>query len=182
MAFRDDQRCCASWQDYQVGRRIDESTPMVDARLSGSRVNAIIRPWQWTGLHPFHPPAFRPTSWCPRSGGRKALTRGMMELLEAAVKARLNIIIAGGTGSGKTTLLMRFQPSSTAKGRIVTIEDAAELQLKQPRVVRLKRAPNLKEMARCASANCWSTASVCGPTGLWWAKSAVRKRWTCCRP
>src|SRR5229473_422872 len=130
----------------QVGRRVDESTPMVDARLSdGSRVNAIIPPLAVDGpilsIRRFSTDKLMP----PDLVERKALTQGMMELLEAAVKARLNIIIAGGTGSGKTTLLNALSAFINGKERIVTIEDAAELQLKQPHVARLEtRPPNLE--------------------------------------
>jgi pilus assembly protein CpaF len=130
----------------QVGRRVDESTPMVDARLSdGSRVNAIIPPLALDGpllsIRRFSQDKLMP----PDLVEKKALTAGMMELLEAAVKAKLNIIIAGGTGAGKTTLLNALSYFINPKERIVTIEDAAELQLKQPHVARLEtRPPNLE--------------------------------------
>jgi pilus assembly protein CpaF len=130
----------------QVGRRVDESTPMVDARLSdGSRVNAIIPPLALDG--PLM--SIRRFSQDKLMGAdlveRKAMTGGMLELLEAAVKAKLNIVIAGGTGSGKTTLLNALSAFINPKERIVTIEDAAELQLKQPHVARLEtRPPNLE--------------------------------------
>jgi pilus assembly protein CpaF len=130
----------------QVGRRVDESTPMVDARLSdGSRVNAIIPPLAVDGpllsIRRFSTDKLMP----PDLVERRSMTPGMMELLEAAVKAKLNIIIAGGTGSGKTTLLNALSCFISPKERIVTIEDAAELQLKQPHVARLEtRPPNLE--------------------------------------
>src|SRR5258708_3661829 len=130
----------------QVGRRVDESTPMVDARLSdGSRVNAIIPPLAVDGpllsIRRFSTDKLMP----PDLVDRRAMTPGMMELLEAAVKARMNIIIAGGTGSGKTTLLNALSAFISPKERIVTIEYAAELQLKQPHVARLEtRPPNLE--------------------------------------
>jgi pilus assembly protein CpaF len=130
----------------QVGRRVDESTPMVDARLSdGSRVNAIIPPLAIDG--PLM--SIRRFSQDKLMGAdlveKKAMTPGMLELLEAAVKAKLNIIIAGGTGAGKTTLLNALSSYINQKERIVTIEDAAELQLKQPHVARLEtRPPNLE--------------------------------------
>jgi pilus assembly protein CpaF len=130
----------------QVGRRIDESTPMVDARLvDGSRVNAIIPPLAVDGpllsIRRFSTDKLMPRDLVER----KALTPGMMELLEAAVKARLNIIISGGTGAGKTTLLNALSAFISPKERIITIEDAAELQLKQPHVARLEtRPPNLE--------------------------------------
>ena len=130
----------------QVGRRVDESNPMVDARLlDGSRVNAIIAPLAIDGpllsIRRFSQDKLMPADLVEK----KALTRGMMELLEACVKARLNIIIQGGTGSGKTTLLNALSFFIGSTERIVTIEDAAELQLKQPHVARLEtRPPNLE--------------------------------------
>jgi pilus assembly protein CpaF len=130
----------------QVGRRVDESTPMVDARLSdGSRVNAIIPPLAVDGpllsIRRFSQDKLMPNDLVER----RAMTQGMMELLEAAVKAKMNVIIAGGTGAGKTTLLNALSSFISPKERIVTIEDAAELQLKQPHVARLEtRPPNLE--------------------------------------
>ena len=130
----------------QVGRRIDESTPMVDARLlDGSRVNAIIPPLAVDGpllsIRRFSTDKLLP----PDLVQKKALTQSMMDLLEAAVRSKLNIIIAGGTGAGKTTLLNALSFFISQRERIVTIEDAAELQLKQPHVARLEtRPPNLE--------------------------------------
>src|SRR6201986_1108301 len=148
VTFRDDQHLLRIIDKIvsQVGRRIDESTPMVDARLSdGSRVNAIIPPLAVDGailsIRRFSTDKLMPADLVDR----RAMTPGMMELLEAAVKARMNVIIAGGTGSGKTTLLNALSAFISPKERIVTIEDAAELQLKQPHVARLEtRPPNLE--------------------------------------
>ena len=144
VTFRDDQHLLRIIDKIvsQVGRRIDESNPMVDARLlDGSRVNAIIPPLAVDGpllsIRRFSTDKLMP----PDLVDRKAMTKGMMELLEAAVKAKLNIIIAGGTGAGKTTLLNALSFFISPKERIVTIEDAAELQLKQPHVVRLETRP-----------------------------------------
>jgi pilus assembly protein CpaF len=146
--FRDDQHLLRIIDKIvsQVGRRIDESTPMVDARLSdGSRVNAIIPPLAIDGpvlsIRRFGTDKLMPADLVDK----RALTPGMMELLEASVRARLNIIIVGGTGAGKTTLLNALSAFIAPRERIVTIEDAAELQLKQPHVVRLEtRPPNLE--------------------------------------
>jgi pilus assembly protein CpaF len=148
VAFRDDPHLMHIIDKIvsQVGRRIDESTPMVDARLvDGSRVNAIIPPLAVDGpllsIRRFSRDRLMP----PDLVEKKAMTQGMMELLEAAVKARLNLIISGGTGAGKTTLLNALSAFISPRERIVTIEDAAELQLKQPHVARLEtRPPNLE--------------------------------------
>jgi pilus assembly protein CpaF len=130
----------------RVGRRIDESSPMVDARLpDGSRVNAIIPPLSLDG----------PVLSIRRFGVRTldmadllelgSLSPAMSELLKGTVKARLNVLVAGGTGSGKTTLLNALSAYISAEERIVTIEDAAELQLLQPHVIRLEtRPPNIE--------------------------------------
>jgi pilus assembly protein CpaF len=148
VTFRDNQHLLRIIDKIvsQVGRRVDESTPMVDARLSdGSRVNAIIPPLAVDGpllsIRRFSTDKLMPSDLVDK----RAMTPGMMELLEAAVKAKLNIIIAGGTGAGKTTLLNALSAFISPKERIVTIEDAAELQLKQPHVARLEtRPPNLE--------------------------------------
>jgi len=148
VSFRDDAHLMRIIDKIvsQVGRRIDESSPMVDARLAdGSRVNAIIPPLAVDGpllsIRRFSTDKLMP----PDLVERKTLTPGMMELLEAAVRARLNLIISGGTGAGKTTLLNALSAFISPKERIVTIEDAAELQLRQPHVVRLEtRPPNLE--------------------------------------
>ncbi len=125
-----------------VGRRIDESSPMVDARLpDGSRVNAVIPPIALDG----------PTLSIRRFGKnplkldmlvqKGAMTKDMAELLKMCVKAKMNIIISGGTGSGKTTLLNALSSYIPEDERVVTIEDAAELMLQQPHVVRLETRP-----------------------------------------
>jgi pilus assembly protein CpaF len=130
----------------RVGRRIDESSPLVDARLAdGSRVNAIIPPLALDG----------PTVSIRRFGGHKlsaqaymdngTMTKPMLDLLEACVKGKLNIMVSGGTGAGKTTLLNVLSSFLPDNERIVTIEDAAELRLKQQHVVRLEtRPPNIE--------------------------------------
>ncbi|HEY7634499.1 MAG TPA: CpaF family protein, partial [Gemmatimonadales bacterium] len=125
-----------------VGRRIDDSSPMVDARLpDGSRVNAIIRPLALDGPHL----SIRKFKRDALSGAdllrTESLTEPMLELLKAIVRARLNVLISGGTGAGKTTLLNIMSSFIPGNERIVTIEDSAELQLKQPHVVRLETRP-----------------------------------------
>ncbi len=129
-----------------LGRRLDESSPMVDARLpDGSRVNAIIEPLSIDG----------PTLTIRRFGTKRmgiedlialgSITPPVVDFLRACVEARLNILVSGGTGSGKTTLLNTLSGFIPRAERIVTIEDAAELKLNQPHVVRLEsRPPNLE--------------------------------------
>jgi pilus assembly protein CpaF len=129
-----------------VGRRVDESSPMVDARLAdGSRVNAIIPPLSLDG--PIL--SIRRFGKIPLTAddllNNNTLTPAMLELLKGIVKARLNVIISGGTGSGKTTLLNCLSSFIPEGERIITIEDAAELQLHQEHVVRLEtRPPNIE--------------------------------------
>ena len=129
-----------------VGRRIDESSPMVDARLQdGSRVNAIIPPLSIDGpvlsIRRFGADPLRMAALIEN----KALTKDIADMLQMVVNARLNILISGGTGAGKTTLLNALSAYIPENERIVTIEDSAELQLQQPHVVRLEtRPPNIE--------------------------------------
>ena len=130
----------------RVGRRVDDSSPMVDARLpDGSRVNAVLPPVAVDGpllcIRRFGRHALRGEDLV----AKLALTEGMLELLKGCVRARLNIIICGGTGSGKTTLLNAVSSYIPVDERIVTIEDAAELRLQQEHVARMEtRPPNVE--------------------------------------
>jgi pilus assembly protein CpaF len=130
----------------RIGRRVDESSPMVDARLpDGSRVNAIIPPLAIDG--PIL--SIRRFSATPLGmadiTAYKSLSPEMAQFLSALAEAKVNILISGGTGSGKTTLLNILSANIPATERVVTIEDAAELQLQQPHVVRLEtRPPNIE--------------------------------------
>lgn len=122
-----------------VGRRIDDSSPMVDARLAdGSRVNAVIPPLALDGPHLSIRKFKKDVLSAPDLLRTQTLTPAMLELLQGIVKARLNVLISGGTGAGKTTLLNMLSEAIPASERIVTIEDSAELQLRQPHVVRLE--------------------------------------------
>ena len=129
-----------------VGRRIDESSPMVDARLQdGSRVNAIIPPLSIDGpvlsIRRFGSEPLRMIALIENN----ALTKDIADMLQMVVHARLNVLISGGTGAGKTTLLNALSAFIPENERIVTIEDSAELQLQQPHVVRLEtRPPNIE--------------------------------------
>jgi len=125
-----------------VGRRVDESQPMVDARLQdGSRVNAVIRPLAVDGpLISIRKFSKQPFS-LERLIEMGSLRPQMAELLAGAVKARVSILVSGGTGSGKTTMLNALSNHISHKERLVTIEDAAELQLQQPHVGRLETRP-----------------------------------------
>ncbi len=130
----------------RVGRRVDESSPMVDARLAdGSRVNAIIPPLAIDGPCLSIRRFGREPVTARQMLENQTLTEPMLELLSAMVKGRLNILVSGGTGAGKTTLLNVLSGYIPNSDRIVTIEDAAELQLKQEHVVRLEtRPPNIE--------------------------------------
>ena len=145
VTFQDDQHLLHIIERIvsRVGRRVDESSPMVDARLpDGSRVNAIIPPLALDG----------PAMSIRRFGrdpytiddllNNGSITPEMVEFLRMIVRARLNIIVSGGTGSGKTTLLNCLTSFVPADERIVTIEDSAELTLQQPHVVRLETRPS----------------------------------------
>jgi pilus assembly protein CpaF len=126
----------------RVGRRVDESSPLVDARLpDGSRVNAAIPPVAVDGpllsIRRFGHHALKGEDLV----AKLSLTEGMLELLKGCVKARLNIVVCGGTGSGKTTLLNALSSYIPEDERIVTIEDAAELRLQQTHVARMETRP-----------------------------------------
>ena len=148
IAFKDDEHLMRVIERIvsSVGRRIDESSPMVDARLrDGSRVNAIIPPLSIDGpvlsIRRFGAEPLRMDSLIEN----KALTRDIADMLQMCVSARLNVLISGGTGAGKTTLLNALSAYIPEDERIVTIEDSAELQLQQPHVVRLEtRPPNIE--------------------------------------
>jgi len=126
----------------RVGRRIDESSPMVDARLDdGSRVNAIISPLAVDGpclsIRKFSVDPFTMADLL----NFKSITPVIQEFLEAVIKARVNVVLSGGTGSGKTTLLNAMSGYIPDTERVITIEDSAELQLQQPHIVRLETRP-----------------------------------------
>ena len=148
VAFKDDEHLMRVIERIvtSVGRRIDESSPMVDARLrDGSRVNAIIPPLSIDGpvlsIRRFGTEPLRMHMLIEH----KALTKDIADMLQMCVSARLNVLISGGTGAGKTTLLNALSAYIPEDERIVTIEDSAELQLQQPHVVRLEtRPPNIE--------------------------------------
>ncbi len=148
IVFRDDRHLMQIIERIvsTVGRRIDESSPMVDARLrDGSRVNAIIPPLAIDGpslsIRRFRTGRLGATDLVER----ESMTQPMLEFLQAAVACRLNIIVSGGTGAGKTTLLNVLSGFISNLERIVTIEDAAELMMRQRHVVRLEtRPPNIE--------------------------------------
>lgn len=125
-----------------LGRRVDESSPMVDARLAdGSRVNIVLPPLVLNGPT-ITIRRFSPQQWTLDDLiKRDSLTTAMRDLLQQAIERRLNIVVSGGTGSGKTTLLNVLSSEISAAERIITIEDAAELRLSQPHVVRLESRP-----------------------------------------
>ena len=151
------------------------------APADGSRVNAVIPPLALKG----------PNITIRKFSKRKligedlihfgSMSPDMLEFLEVAVERRANIIISGGTGSGKTTLLNVLSNFIPDDERIVTVEDAAELQLTQPNLVSLEARPPIWRQGRCTSANWSRTACVCVPTASSSASAAAARRWTCCR-
>jgi pilus assembly protein CpaF len=148
VAFNDERHLVQIVQRIagRVGRRVDETSPMVDARLAdGSRVNAIIPPLALDGtLLSIRRFGARPLL-IKDLLANKAFTPEMVNFLQACIKARVNIIISGGTGSGKTTLLNALSANIPDDERVATIEDAAELRLQQPHVVRMEtRPPNIE--------------------------------------
>jgi pilus assembly protein CpaF len=148
VVFRDDRHLMQIIERIvsAVGRRVDESSPMVDARLQdGSRVNVVIPPLALDGpsmsIRRFRTDKLGAGDLV----GRQSLTQPMLDFMKAAVFARLNVIVSGGTGAGKTTMLNVLSSFISNKERMVTIEDAAELMLRQPHVVRLEtRPPNIE--------------------------------------
>jgi pilus assembly protein CpaF len=148
LSFKDNQHLMQIIERIvsRVGRRVDESSPMVDARLpDGSRVNAIIPPLALDGACLSIRRFGRDPVTARNMIENQTLTEPMLELLSTMVKGRLNLLISGGTGAGKTTLLNVLSGYIPNVERIVTIEDAAELQLKQEHIVRLEtRAPNIE--------------------------------------
>jgi len=150
--FRDNDHIASVAQKIaaQVGRRVDESSPMVDCRLpDGSRVNIIFPPLA------IHSPCISirkfPSRRLDMAGmiANGTMTAAMGQLLEIAGRSRLNVLVSGGTGSGKTTLLNAMSQFIDHSERVVTIEDAAELQLQQPHVISLEtRLPASKALGR----------------------------------
>jgi pilus assembly protein CpaF len=166
-----------------LGRRIDEASPMVDARLpDGSRVNAIIPPLALKGpcltIRKFAKDPLTVENLIDFG----TLSPAMADLLRACVAGKLNIVVSGGTGSGKTTTLNVLSSFIPHDERIVTIEDAAELQLRQDHVVTLETRPaNIEPRVRSRFAIWYEIACGCVPIGLSLAKCAAAKRWICCR-
>ena len=168
-----------------IGRRIDDSSPIVDARLAdGSRVCAVIPPLSLIG----------PVISIRRYGKKvlssedllknETFTTGMLDFLSGCVEARLNIVISGGSGSGKTTMLNTLSRFIPEEERIITIEDTAELQLQQCHVVRLETRPiNIEGAGRHHPARPGDQHAAYAPGPHHRGRIARRRRrWTCCRP
>jgi len=168
----------------RAGRRIDESSPMVDARLpDGSRFNAIIPPLALGG----------PTVSIRRFGNRRiqmedlvqfgTMAPAMADFLVLAVQGRMNVIVSGGTGAGKTTLLNCMSRYISDSQRVVTIEETAELNLQQRDVVALEtRLPNLEGRGAVTQRDLLRNALRMRPDRIIVGEAQVRKYWKCCRP
>ena len=167
----------------QVGRRIDESSPMVDARLpDGSRVNAIIPPLSLRGptltIRKFSRDPYTMDDLIAFG----SLTPKAAQFLAACCRGKLNILITGGTGTGKTTTLNAISAFVPGDERIVTIEDAAELQLQQDHVITLEaRPPNIEGQGEIRIRELVRNSSACAPTGSSSVRSAAPRRSTCSR-
>jgi pilus assembly protein CpaF len=157
----------------RVGRRADETSPMVDARLpDGSRVNAIVPPLALQGPI-LSIRRFGVRLECADLLANATMPAPVLELLRAAVVGRINIVICGGTGAGKTTLLNTLSRFIPADERLVTIEDSAELLLQQPHVVRLEtRPPNVEAIGEVKQRDLVRNSL---------ARSAAPRPWTCCK-
>ena len=165
-----------------LGRRVDEASPLADARLpDGSRVNVIIPPLSLDGpiltVRRFRRRGFTAAELVEQG----TLTEALRAFLAGAVRARVNVLISGGTGSGKTTTLNALSAFIPDGERIVTIEDAAELRLQQPHVVRLESRPAEPRGPRRGAdprRSC-ATRCACAPTASWSGRCAAPRRWTC---
>ena len=148
IGFHDDRHLVQIIQRIagRIGRRVDETSPMVDARLAdGSRVNAVIAPLALDGALLSIRRFGKKPLLANDLVGFRAITQEMIDFLSACIKARINLVISGGTGSGKTTLLNALSSFIPEDERVATIEDAAELRLQQPHVVRMEtRAANIE--------------------------------------
>jgi pilus assembly protein CpaF len=166
-----------------VGRRVDESQPWVDARLAdGSRINAIIPPCALDGPLLSIRKFSREPLTVERLIANGALTQEMAILLGGIIKARLNLLISGGTGSGKTTLLNAVSSYIDARERIITIEDSAELQLQQMHVARMEtRPPNIEGRGAVMQRDLVRNALRMRPDRIIVGRFAAPRRSTCCR-
>jgi pilus assembly protein CpaF len=177
VTFRDDQhlRVIIDRIVSRVGRRVDEASPYVDARLpDGSRVNAIIPPLAIDGpllsIRRFAVKALTMQDFIAFN----TISEPMALVLQGVVKARLNVLISGGTGSGKTTTLNILSGFIPPDERIVTIEDSAELQLQQPHVVRLETRPHRPVKSSLRAMGCWRTVWA---IAAWGAAGSRHRRW-----
>jgi Flp pilus assembly protein, ATPase CpaF len=166
-----------------TGRRVDESSPMVDARLPlYGRINVVIPPLALDGptlsIRRFPADPLKAKDLIDHG----TLTPEMLEFLQAAVQNRCNILISGGTSSGKTTLLNILASFARPQERIVTIEDTAELNLQARHIVRLETRPGGHDgAARSTRATCCATRCACARTASSSARCAAPRRWRCCR-
>jgi pilus assembly protein CpaF len=167
----------------RVGRRVDETCPIADARLpDGSRVNIIAPPLAIDGCSISIRKFSKKTITLDVMMRQRNMSEDLGKVLKIAAACRLNVVISGGTGSGKTTMLNAMSQLIDPAERVVTIEDAAELQLQQPHVVRLEtRPPTSRAPARSPCAIWSRTRCACGRTGSSAARCAGPRPWTCCR-